>query len=165
MTANNLAIKDFWNIPNAVGLTPTQRPPADATVSYNVRWSGVTNRITLLDEKERFTADLIENAATIDWSARQEGFSFTSDPAATSHSAYAAIGRERNGVFFTTPAAAPAPAVAPAAPAPAAQPARPPAQVPAALPRTGQALSLPGGALSLGAAALLAGVLLRRRRL
>jgi hypothetical protein len=160
MTANNLAIKDFFNIPNAVGLTPTQTPPADATISYNIRWSGVANRITVRDEQERFTADLIENSAIIDWSARQEGFSFTSDPPATSHSAYAAIGRERNGVFFTTPAAP-----APAAPAPAVQPARPPAQVPAALPRTGQALSLSGGALSLGAAALLGGVLLRRRRL
>ena len=62
--------------------------------------------------------------------------------------------------------AAPAPAAAPAAPAaPPAQPARPPAQVPGTLPRTGEALPLLLGLLPVGALALLAGLLLRRRPL
>lgn len=39
-------------------------------------------------------------AATLEWSASEAGFSFVSDPAATSSSYFAALGRERNGLFF-----------------------------------------------------------------
>jgi hypothetical protein len=41
--------------------------------------------------------------ATIAWSARQAGFTFQSDPAATSKTVYAELGHERNGVFYRFP--------------------------------------------------------------
>jgi hypothetical protein len=43
---------------------------------------------------------LIEDSATIQWSAREKDFRFVSDPEETSTTVFAAIGQEHNGVFF-----------------------------------------------------------------
>ncbi len=44
----------------------------------------------------------LTNLARMEWSAhRSDGFKFVSDPAATSMSVFAEIGRDRNGVFFS----------------------------------------------------------------
>lgn len=47
-----------------------------------------------------FTASVIENQAIMEWTATVGGAAFVSDPARTSHSAFAEIGHERNGIFF-----------------------------------------------------------------
>lgn len=41
-----------------------------------------------------------ECAATIQWSGEEAGFSFVSDPASSSMTRFAEIGRERNGIFM-----------------------------------------------------------------
>jgi hypothetical protein len=76
------------------------QPPVPATVSFDVRWSGVTRRVNVRDRTNGFAGAFIENTASIEWSAREAGFAFTSDPARTSTSVYGVIGHERNGVFF-----------------------------------------------------------------
>jgi hypothetical protein len=100
MQLTHAPIPDFTNFPNAVGLIQPAIPPVPATVSFDLRWSGVTNRTQLRNADERFVALVTETGATVEWSSSQEGFSFVSDPANTSTSIYAAIGRESNGVFF-----------------------------------------------------------------
>jgi hypothetical protein len=47
-----------------------------------------------------FWVSSTSGATTLQWSASEPGFSFVSDPAATSSSYFAALGRERNGAFF-----------------------------------------------------------------
>ncbi len=169
---SNFALMDHHNVPNV--LMGDKVPAVPATVSFEVRWAGGTRRTPVRDEKEQFTGEFAEATATAAWSSRQDGFSFTSDPASTSKSSFAAIGRERNGAFFAAPAppvAAPPVAVPPIAapapqpsPVPVASPApAPAAQVPRALPRTGGALDLAAAVAPVGATLALAGWLWRRR--
>jgi hypothetical protein len=98
--------KDFFNNKNN---WITTRPPVDAVVSYTIRWGGVNARIDVVDFEDtglttnhRFAGRFIEDTATVEWSVSvpSMGFTFSSDPAATSKSVFAEIGRERNGVFF-----------------------------------------------------------------
>jgi hypothetical protein len=87
-------IGDFHDVVNA--LTGGD-PVAQATVSFDVDWSGVDARVKIRNDTTDFAGEFIHNSATLAWSASQPGFSFTSDPA-DSH--FAEIGHERNGVFF-----------------------------------------------------------------
>jgi hypothetical protein len=90
-------VRDFHSIPNFLSGGPSV--PAD--VSFHIRWSGVKQRTHLHDNQKKFDAQLIVDSATMAWSAQRKDFTFESDPAHTSFSNFAAIGRERNGVFFS----------------------------------------------------------------
>ena len=97
MTVNNLEIEDYHDLVNAL----MDGPSVPANVSFHVRWSGVSKRVKTRDETNHFVGSYIEDTATIGWSARRKGFKFVSDPADTSTTVFAEIGRERNGVFFS----------------------------------------------------------------
>jgi hypothetical protein len=94
----NVKVFDDHNLQNS--LQGGGEKPVPATVSFDVRWSGVTRRVKFRDEKNGFSGKFIEDTATIEWSAKESGFAFTSDPAKTSKSVFAVIGHERNGIFF-----------------------------------------------------------------
>jgi hypothetical protein len=100
MTASNLAIRDFLNIPNALFRfqTPVSVP---ATASFDITWSGpVTDRVEVTDPATGFAAEFFRNHVTMTWRATNaNGFSFVSDPETTS--VFAELGRLRNGVFFS----------------------------------------------------------------
>jgi hypothetical protein len=118
-------------------------PSVPATVSYEVEWDNPIARATLRNEAERWGGDFVETQSRVAFSARQEGFTYQSDPASTSTTVWGVVGRERNGVFFASAAAAAT-------------------QLPRALPRTGAWSGLaPLGPV--GAALLAASLLLRRR--
>lgn len=89
-------IEDYFNLVNAL----KDGNSVPATVSFHAHWSGVNKRSRLRDKTNHFHAQVIEDRATIRWSAHEKGFKFVSDPARTSTSVYADIRRERNGVFF-----------------------------------------------------------------
>jgi hypothetical protein len=91
---------DYFNIPNA--LFQFQDPVSTPSVcSFDIRWHGpVTERSHLHDAEVGFEGTFLLNQATMTWRARTaDGFRFVSDPHPTT-SAFAMIGRERNGVFF-----------------------------------------------------------------
>jgi hypothetical protein len=79
----------------------TGGPHVPAIVSFVVRWSGVLSRARRRHEAQRWFGEYIQTTATIVWSAREDGFRFDSDPAPTSKSSAAVMGRHRSGVFFT----------------------------------------------------------------
>lgn len=96
----DMPMPDYFNIPNAI--FRFQDPVSVAsTCTFDIRWSGpVTERSSLSDADIGFEGEFLLNQATMTWSARSEdGFSFVSNPTPTT-SAFAVIGRERNGVFF-----------------------------------------------------------------
>jgi len=97
MNLRNVDVADYFNLPNALSFGPSE----PANVSFHILWSGVQQRTHLHDNQKRFDAQLILGAATMAWSARKKDFKFESDPANTSFSLFAAIGRERNGAFFS----------------------------------------------------------------
>lgn len=92
----DLACRDSGFVVNGI----VQGPWQPAKVSWDVRWSGPIRRSTVNDNKNRFRLDAVETKAVIDWSADgPEGFTFKPDPS-SSNSAYALVGRERNGAFY-----------------------------------------------------------------
>jgi hypothetical protein len=100
MTMTNLALNDFFNIPNA--LFRFQDPlSVAANASFDIQWSGpVTNR-SRVSSPPGSSGKLAMNQATMTWSAMNSlGFKFQSDPSGTT-SAFAQLGRVSNGVFFS----------------------------------------------------------------
>jgi hypothetical protein len=97
LQVTNLALKDYFTIGNALfGGGPT---PVDATVSFDMHWSGVTSREKIRDTENGFAGEFLHTGATIAWSGSEAGFSFASSASGqTVH--FAEIGHERNGVFF-----------------------------------------------------------------
>ena len=96
----NLHLKDFFSIPNALFHlnNPTFTP---ATTSFDIRWAGpVTDRQTIRDTTVGFEGEFVSSSATMSWSAWTTNFKFESDPAETSSSVLAVLGHERNGVYF-----------------------------------------------------------------
>jgi hypothetical protein len=91
---------DFFDIPNAIFRfeDPVSIP---AVVSFDITWSGpIADRMSVNDPVEGFEGQFVLNQATMTWSAETEdGFRFVSDASPTT-SAFAMLGRERNGVFF-----------------------------------------------------------------
>jgi hypothetical protein len=97
MTATNLAVQDFFNIPNALFRLedPVSTP---ATCSFDIRWSGPVTSRGPVTSPHGSTGELVMSQATMTWSASEQGFSFQSDPSNTT-SVFAQLGRVRNGVF------------------------------------------------------------------
>ena len=98
MSVSNLALFDYFSIPNALFTHTT--PPADATVSFDLQWTGpVTERRSIKDAANGFAGEFFGTSARMSWSAMSGDFHFVSDPASTSHSVAALLGNERNGRF------------------------------------------------------------------
>ena len=107
MHVHDLQIRDYFNIPNALGPVETTTF-ASATVSFDVVWTGpVTRRINVQDgtNGNQFAGEYVENQVTVTWSAANSlGFSFTANPGTLATSVpdagpIAEIGHERNGDF------------------------------------------------------------------
>jgi hypothetical protein len=93
---SNLAIQDYGDFNNALGGgvgTP-------AIVSFEVRWSGVDQRLNIKNPDARFGGEFVRGSARMEWSAVIGNYSFQSDPIETSSSDFASLGKERNGAFF-----------------------------------------------------------------
>lgn len=97
MKIDDLATKDFGNVVNDL----QHGPSVPATVSFDVQWSGKGSQSQVRNAARGFRGEFVETLqATIAWSAQESGFTFVSDPAETSHTEFAELGREDNGVFF-----------------------------------------------------------------
>jgi hypothetical protein len=101
MVANNIPILDYHDIPNALfGGGPAPMP---GTVSFTIAWNGVNERVNLKNRDPiygGFAGEFVRNNAQMAWTATVGDYHFVSDPLGTSASAFAEIGKERNGVFF-----------------------------------------------------------------
>jgi len=94
----NYAVPDFTEFFNAISPSPKDVKPAIAT--FDVRWEGGGDRVTVRDENYSFVADYMASEATISFSVTTAGVTYTS-VAAGQETAHSAVGRERNGVYFT----------------------------------------------------------------
>ena len=91
---DDLDVEDYGNVVNAL----QDGPSVPASVSFDMTWSGVGERVKIRNPDNGFAGDYIHNSATLTWSASESGFSFSSDPLASD---FAEIGHERNGAFFS----------------------------------------------------------------
>src|SRR5205809_7398148 len=97
LRAENVAVPDFHDFPNAVSPSPTSIP---AHVSFDVHWTGA-DRKKIRDPTFGFAGDYVVCDSTIDFSASDDGAGvvYTSDPGGQK-TIGGGIGLERNGVFF-----------------------------------------------------------------
>ena len=98
----DLGLRDYGNLANAIGLPANPGRPGPSkpsTVSWDLRFSGITARQSFSDATLRFAGDYIQTGAHLDWSMTERGFSFRSNSQGQTVVA-SFIGRERNGVFF-----------------------------------------------------------------
>jgi hypothetical protein len=96
LVVNNATVLDYHDIPNAL----VRGPSHPATVSFVVNWQPSSQRIKVRDTVNGFAAELVQNTATMAWSATTQGISYLSGPESTSSSVFAYVGHERNGAFF-----------------------------------------------------------------
>ncbi len=96
LVIRDLDLLDYFSIPNAF----LRGPSNPARVSFEVRWAKGRKKVRIRDEENRFDVKLIENSATMAWTASTLGETFESGPARESTSLLAEVGRERNGRFF-----------------------------------------------------------------
>ena len=107
-SASNVRVTDFHDIGNAVaGGGPK---PAPSHVSIDVRWHGHGAHRTVRDHKFGFEGEFVGGRSTVTFTASQDGGGvvYRSDPAGQYNPSLKqggagspAVGRERNGMFFT----------------------------------------------------------------
>ena len=98
MSATNLALFDFFNIPNALFrfMSPASVP---ATCGFDIRWSRPVTSPGPVTSPSGSTGELVLCKANMTWTASNAlGFKFQSNPANTT-SAFAQLGHVSNGVF------------------------------------------------------------------
>ncbi|PYQ43944.1 MAG: hypothetical protein DMF77_08345 [Acidobacteria bacterium] len=115
LRVKNVLVFDGFTIPNSLNSFHPMGHVNSIINSLKIKWSGTTNTRSWTDCADGFRGNYFEDAATIEVTATtpptpartcppspaRNGFRFVSDPAATTVSHFAQIGRERNGVFFT----------------------------------------------------------------
>ena len=114
LQVKHVLVFDAFTVPNSLD---TRHPMGKVNAVINslkMEWRGTTRRRTHTDCADGFRGEFFEDVATIEVIAttpetparacpptvRRDGFRFVSDPAHTSISHFAQIGRERNGAFF-----------------------------------------------------------------
>jgi hypothetical protein len=100
---NEVRMRDYGTLANAlfgrgVGVPG---PSVPSTVSWDLRWYGVTGRGTTTDTTIPFRLDHESTNAHLDWSMTSGDRSFTSNPSGQT-AVVAFIGEDRNGVFFNS---------------------------------------------------------------
>jgi hypothetical protein len=96
LVAHELAMPDYGDFVNSI--FPGISVPA--VVSFEVRWHDILERHNRKEPEYDFAGQFVVTSSSVEWSSRQAGFTFRSDPASTSVNLYAIVGHERNGVFF-----------------------------------------------------------------
>jgi hypothetical protein len=93
----------YNNLTKGQGYPPLGIPPmaaVPATVSFDIEWSGITDREKVVNVMQNFRGQFVKTGATIDWSAESADFAFQSESPNPDRNLYAVIGHEHNGVFF-----------------------------------------------------------------
>jgi hypothetical protein len=98
MTATDLPVSDYFNIPNA--LFRFENPVSSAaTCSFEIMWSPPVTDRSPVSAPNGSSGQLVMCGATMNWSASNDlGFSFETDSGPTT-SVFAQLGKVTNGKF------------------------------------------------------------------
>ena len=104
--ARHICLFDAFTIPNSLTANHPNGISRAIIESLHLKWQGFQRSVRgFTNTANKFAGDFVETAATIQVRVRTfdhsgTTFHFVSDPANTTVSHFAQIGRERNGVFF-----------------------------------------------------------------
>jgi hypothetical protein len=91
-------------LPGDLGFTyPAIAPvaPVRAKVSFDVEWNAIIATAQIENTTQQFKGSFLSTGATIVWSAEGNGFLFQSEAPNPARNLVSALGREKNGIFFT----------------------------------------------------------------
>ena len=114
LSLKNVLVFDAFTVPNSLNTFHPMGKIHAVIESLRMEWKGTTQRRTHDDCQDAFHGDFLEDNATIEVvvttppthagacgpGKARNGFRFVSDPAHTSVSNFAQLGKERNGIFF-----------------------------------------------------------------
>lgn len=96
MRVQTIELEDYHDVVNAL----QDGPSKEAVASFTVHWSGHNTTQHIHDAKQQFRGTYSLGKVTVEWKAEEAGLTYETDPASTSETVFALLGRERNGVFF-----------------------------------------------------------------
>ena len=102
MSVRDLEIPDYFNWPNAAVLGELEGSEP-GVVSFHIEWTKSRDRRRFSNgagTPEQWRANVVINEAKAEWEGETAKAHYVSDLLATSHSLFAEVGHERNGVFF-----------------------------------------------------------------
>lgn len=99
MTVSDLAVIDYFDIPNA--LFRFEDPVSSAaSCSFDITWSGPVTSRSPVSGPAGSSGQVVMCDATMQWSASNAlGFQFETDSSAPTTSVFAQLGKVMNGVF------------------------------------------------------------------
>jgi hypothetical protein len=92
----NQPTRDYGDIVNAL----LEGPYVPGIASIRIDWSASNDKHHFHDEASSFDADVVFSEAQAWWMAETADAGFVADDISTSHSLFAEVGHERNGVYF-----------------------------------------------------------------
>lgn len=92
------AVKASWRLTDFA--LPDELTDLIGSVTMNMQWGGEATPASIDDPDNGFAGTYSECKGTIEWTASEPGFTFVSAPASTTTTRFAALGRERNGIFY-----------------------------------------------------------------
>jgi hypothetical protein len=101
LLGESVALDDYHDFFNAIAQDPDP-PPRPSRVSFDVRWLGGGDRMTVRDADFGFVGNFVAGDATIDFSCSNDDSPVVYTCVADGQSTVSAgVGHERNGVFFS----------------------------------------------------------------
>jgi hypothetical protein len=98
----DVALSDYGKLANAFA----NGPSTPATVSIDIAWSGVKNKVAVNNPDQGFVGVFWEDTGTFSCTAKTASFAFASDPPATAHTNFAEIGQIVSGTAPSPPLSA-----------------------------------------------------------
>jgi hypothetical protein len=90
---SDVTVKDWKTLANSFKNGASE----PVTVSFDMRWSGITSQYAVNDPNNGFAGAFMETGGTVVWSAKTATGSFQSDAASTSKPSIAQLGQEIAG--------------------------------------------------------------------
>jgi hypothetical protein len=102
MSVSDFEISDYFNWPNAGRLGECQECEGSepGVVPFHIEWKKSRDRRRFRYEPGEWRANMVINEAKAEWEGETAKAHYVSGPRRESHSPFAEVGYERNGVFF-----------------------------------------------------------------
>ena len=92
----SLDMPDAFNLANSLA----EGPSVPGNVGFEVTWTATGPAKSVRSDAHGFAGEFRDARATVAWSGRTQEAHYQSDPPKSSKTVFAAVGRERNGVFL-----------------------------------------------------------------
>ncbi len=95
LKVEGIRLNDHYHVGNALAGGPSDKVVA----SFTSTWKATGKPQKVSSEADDFVGMFRDAVSTCEWESQGSGFAYKTDPADTSNTVFALIGKERNGAF------------------------------------------------------------------